>query len=87
MKILDLKFLTPNHTVRHLKFENVNTELDATTLKDCMDQIIALNVFQKVDDEGNGIPLLGTPVSASYIDKTENVVYSAAQPDVEKPAA
>ena len=52
-----------------------------------MDQIIALNVFQKVDDEGNGIPLLGTPVSASYIDKTENVVYSAAQPDVEEPAA
>lgn len=86
MKILDLKFLTPSHTVRHLKFENVNTDLDEATLKECMEQIIALNIFQKLDDEGVGVPFLGTPVSASYIDKTEKVVYSAAQPDVE-PAA
>jgi len=81
MKILDLKFLTPNHTVRHLKFENVNTDLDEATLKECMEQIVALNVFQKLDDEGNAVALLGSPVSASYITKDEKLVYSAAQVD------
>ncbi|GET18481.1 DUF2922 domain-containing protein [Ligilactobacillus agilis] len=87
MKILDLKFLTPNHTVRHLKFENVNTNLDAATLKDCMEQIIALNIFQTTDADGIASPLYGTPVSASYITKDEEIVYSAAQGLVDEPAA
>ncbi|MCP0887947.1 DUF2922 domain-containing protein [Ligilactobacillus sp. WILCCON 0076] len=74
MKTLDLKFTSPEKDLRHLKLENIITELDEATLKSLMEQIITLNLFYNAK---TGTALYATAVSASYITTQEQVVYAA----------
>lgn len=76
MKKLDLGFRSATkHTTHHLRISYVKDELKAENIKKYMDEIAALGIFA----DQNGELIYATPVSASYIDTDERVVFDHSQ--------
>lgn len=73
MKKLNLGFRSATkNTVHRLQLSYVKTDLDAETLKKCMAQIAALGIFS----DKTGESVFATPISASYVDTEEKVVFA-----------
>ena len=73
MKKLNLGFRSATkNTVHHLQLNYVKTELDAEALKKYMMQISTLRIFS----DKNGEAVFATPVSASYVETEEKVVFA-----------
>lgn len=72
MKTLDLVFRAAGGSTRHLKLADVQSDLDAETVKGIMQQISAAEMFVDKD----GIAMYATPISAVYIDTQEHVLFT-----------
>ncbi|MEE5988199.1 DUF2922 domain-containing protein [Ligilactobacillus equi] len=75
MKALNMVFKNALGARQTLKVSYINAdELDADTLREKMEAIGQSGVFTK-----DGLPMYTTPISASYVDTQEHVVYDATQ--------
>ncbi|GBG95781.1 hypothetical protein LFYK43_22400 [Ligilactobacillus salitolerans] len=75
MKSLDLAFRSAiGGAVHHLKLKYVNTDLDADTVKAAMQQIADAGIF--VDK--NGDQIYAKPISATYEDEQDQVLFDEA---------
>lgn len=73
MKKLDLGFRSATkNTTHHLQLKYVKDELDVDVIKEAMNQIAELGIFSNK----NGEAIYAKPVSASYVDTTEEVLFS-----------
>lgn len=73
MKKLDLGFRSATkNTVHHLQLNYVKAELGEEDLRKYMGQIAALAIF----NDKTGDATYATPVSASYVDTEEKVVFA-----------
>lgn len=76
MKKLNLGFRSATkNTMHRLQLNYVKTELEAEPLKKSMEQIAALGIFS----DKTGEMVFATPVSASYVDAEEKVVFAEKQ--------
>lgn len=72
MKLLNMEFYSANKQSTHrLQVKAVNNELDADSIRKAMDQIAGLGIFA----DKTGDLVYAKPVSASYIDTNEKVVF------------
>lgn len=84
MKMLDLGFRSKvSGTIHHLKLKYVNTNLDADSIKKTMQDIAALDMF--INKKGELI--YSTPISAKYVETTEDVVFDDEKKDEDEQAA
>lgn len=80
MKKLDLGFRSSTkHTTHHLQVKYVKEELDAKEIRKAMESIAELGIF--ADKKGDLI--YATPVSASYVDTNEEVVFDDTVSEVQ----
>lgn len=76
MKILDLGFRSSvKGSVHHLKLNYVDSELDKAAVQQAMQKIAGLNMFA----DKSGDQIYAKPVSASYIDEQETVLFDEDQ--------
>ena len=72
MKTLKLTFRSGSHSTRTMQLKYVAEELDEATIKQAMQEIGELQLF-----ENKGVQLYVDPVKAEYVDTEENVVFAA----------
>lgn len=76
MKKLTLGFRSATKNTAHrLQLNYVTAELEADAVKQCMEQISALGIFNDKDGEA----AYATPVSASYVNTEEKVLFTEKQ--------
>lgn len=76
MKKLTLGFRSATKNTAHrLQLNYVKAELEADMVKQYMQQIATLGIFSDKDGEAT----YATPVSASYVDTEEKVVFAEKQ--------
>lgn len=73
MKTLKLTFRSGSHSTRTIQLKYVAEELDEATIKQAMQGISELQLF-----ENKGVQLYVDPVKAEYVDTEEKVVFAAA---------
>lgn len=72
MKTLKLTFRSGSHSTRTIQLKYVAEELDEATIKQAMNEIGELQLF-----ENKGVQLYVDPVKAEYVDTEEKVVFAA----------
>ena len=72
MKTLKLTFRSGSHSTRTMQLKYVAEELDEATIKQAMQEIGELQLF-----ENKGVQLYVDPVTAEYVDTDEKVVFAA----------
>ncbi|KRL87329.1 DUF2922 domain-containing protein [Ligilactobacillus apodemi] len=73
MKKLDLGFRSATKgSMHHLQLKFINSELDDATVKKAMQELAALKMFT----DKNGDLVYGIPVSATYVDTTDKVLFN-----------
>lgn len=70
MKTLKLTFRSGSHSTRTIQLKYVAEELDEATIKQAMQGISELQLF-----ENKGVQLYVDPVKAEYVDTEEKVVF------------
>ena len=71
MKTLKLTFRSGSHSTRTIQLKYVAEELDEATIKQAMQEISGLQLF-----ENKGIQLYVDPIKAEYVDTEEKVVFA-----------
>lgn len=71
MKTLKLTFRSGSHSTRTIQLKYVAEELDEATIKQAMQGISDLQLF-----ETKGVQLYVDPVKAEYVDTEEKVVFA-----------
>ncbi len=71
MKTLKLTFRSGSHSTRTIQLKYVAEELDEATIKQAMQGISELQLF-----ENKGVQLYVDPVKAEYVDTEEKVVFA-----------
>ena len=72
MITLKLTFRSGSHCTRAMQLKYVAEELDEATIKQAMQEIGELQLF-----ENKGVQLYVDPVKAEYVDTEEKVVFAA----------
>lgn len=72
MKTLKLTFRSGSHSTRTMQLKYVAEELDEATIKQAMQEIGELQLF-----ENKGVQLYVNPVKDEYVDTEEKVVFAA----------
>lgn len=73
MKSLNLTFKTNKGKKHLLKLSYANSNLDAKTVRQAMDLIVAANLFEKGDEQ-----LCVAPLAAKYVDTVDTVLFNDA---------
>ena len=73
MKSLNLTFKTNKGKKHLLKLGYANSNLDAKTVRQAMDLIVAANLFEKGDEQ-----LCVTPLAAKYVYTVDTVLFNDA---------
>jgi hypothetical protein len=73
MKSLNLTFKTNKGKKHLLKLGYANSNLDAKTVRQAMELIVAANLFEKGDEQ-----LCVTPLAAKYVDTVDTVLFNDA---------
>lgn len=71
MKTLKLTFRSGSHSTRTIQLKYVAEELDEATIKQAMQGISELQLF-----ENKGVQLYVDPIKAEYVDTEEKVVFA-----------
>ena len=71
MKTLKLTFRSGSHSTSTIQLKYVAEELDEATIKQAMQEISGLQLF-----ENKGVQLYVDPIKAEYVDTEEKVVFA-----------
>ena len=71
MKTLKLTFRSGSHSTRTIQLKYVAEKLDEATIRQAMQEISELQLF-----ENKGVQLYVDPIKAEYVDTEEKVVFA-----------
>lgn len=77
MKTLKLTFRSGSHSTRTMQLKYVAEELDEATIKQAMQEIGELQLFENKGVQLYVNPVYVNPVKAEYVDTEEKVVFAA----------